>query len=145
MCEKEGVSVWLDHHDLIAGPLQEQIDRAIRLQDVVLLVLSEASVESDWVEHELEVAREKEKTEKRDVLCPVALDETWKAKMIPPIPTKTPHPRARAVAPRGIKFPIRSVSISQLGLSDKELYAAGFLTRRRRQSPQQDGSDSPVL
>ena len=57
------------------------MDRAIRINDVVLLVLSEASVKSDWVEHELRVARKKEKYEKCDVLCPVALDKAWKDKM----------------------------------------------------------------
>ena len=77
---EEGASVWLDRHDMVAGPLQKQVSRAIRLNDVVLLVLSEASVKSDWVENELDMARRKEKEEKRDVLCPVALDDAWKAK-----------------------------------------------------------------
>ena len=79
--EKEGAPVWLDRHDMVAGDLQKQVSRAIRLNDVVLLVLSESSVDSDWVEHELEMARKKEKDEGRDVLCPVALDGSWKAKM----------------------------------------------------------------
>lgn len=79
---EEGISVWLDKHDLLAGPLQRQIDRAIRLHDVVLLVLSEASIESDWVEHELTAARRKEKEQDRDILCPVALDEAWKDKVL---------------------------------------------------------------
>ena len=43
-------------------------------------MLSESSVDSDWVEHELEQARQKEKQEGRDVLCPVSLDNAWKAK-----------------------------------------------------------------
>ena len=41
-------------------------------------MLSEESVESDWVEWEVRKARELEKKEKRDVLCPVALDDAWK-------------------------------------------------------------------
>ena len=53
----------------------------MRLQDVVLLVLSESSINSDWVEHELEMARKKEKEEQRDVLCPVALDDSWREKV----------------------------------------------------------------
>ena len=61
--------------------MQRQVDRAIRINDVVLLVLSEASVNSVWVDHELRVAHKKEQEEKRDVLCPVALDEAWKDKM----------------------------------------------------------------
>lgn len=76
-----GASVWLDRQDAVAGPLKEQVGRAIRLNDVVLLVLSENSVDSDWVENELEMARKKEKDEKRDVLCPVALDDSWKGKI----------------------------------------------------------------
>ena len=58
--------------------METQIDRAIRLNPTVLLVLSENSVESDWVEWESAKARELEKELGRDVLCPVALDEAWK-------------------------------------------------------------------
>ncbi len=77
----EGANVWRDTHDMVAGDLEKQVDRAIRFNDVVVLVLSASSVNSDWVEHELEKALKKEKDEKRDVLCPVALDDAWKAKM----------------------------------------------------------------
>jgi hypothetical protein len=45
----------------------------------VLLVLSEHSLNSDWVEYEVRTARALEKEIRRDVLCPVALDETWKS------------------------------------------------------------------
>ena len=38
-------------------------------------------MKSDWVENELEIARKKEKEEERDVLCPVALDDSWKGKV----------------------------------------------------------------
>ena len=62
-----------------AGRLETQIDRAIRFNPTVLLVLSEHSVESDWVEWEVRKARELEKELKRDVLCPVALDAAWKS------------------------------------------------------------------
>jgi hypothetical protein len=77
----EGVNVWLDRHDMIAGTIQDQVWQAIRVHDVALLVLSESSVKSDWVENELDMARAKEKAEKRAVLCPVALDDAWKAKV----------------------------------------------------------------
>ena len=77
---EKGVSVWLDRHDSVAGPLQKQIDLAIGANNAVLLVLSEDSVESDWVEHEMKAARRIEKAEERELLCPVALDEAWKEK-----------------------------------------------------------------
>src|SRR5208282_5493394 len=76
-----GASVWLDRHSLVAGPLQKQVFRAIRLNDVVIVVLSRNSTKSDWVENELEMARRKEIDESRDVLCPIAIDDSWKTKM----------------------------------------------------------------
>ena len=58
---------------------EKQVGRAIRLQDIVLLVLSESSLGSEWVWQEIEWALEKEKKEKRDVLCPIAVDDAWKS------------------------------------------------------------------
>ena len=78
---KEGINTWLDRHDMVAGTIQDQVWRAIQLHHVVIIVLSRAAVESDWVENELDMAREKERAEKRAVLCPVALDDAWKAKV----------------------------------------------------------------
>lgn len=76
--DQRGIRYWLDVHDLKGGRLETQIDRAIRLNPTVLLVLSERSVESDWVEWEASKARDLERELKRDVLCPIALDDTWK-------------------------------------------------------------------
>jgi hypothetical protein len=73
-----GVRFWRDLHDATAGRLERQIDRAMRLNPTVVLILSEHSINSDWVEHEAASARELEKELKRDVLCPIALDDTWK-------------------------------------------------------------------
>lgn len=78
---KKEASVWLDRHDMVAGDIQKQVSRAVRLQDVVLLVLSEAALKSDWVAHELRAARKKEKEAKRDVLCPVSLDDSWNKRL----------------------------------------------------------------
>ena len=82
--QEAGASVWLDRHDMVAGDMNRQVLRELRLRDVVVLILSEASVKSDWVEHELKQARKKEKDEGRDVLCPIAVDDSWKAKMDEP-------------------------------------------------------------
>ena len=49
----------------------------------MLLVLSEQSLNSDWVEHEVRTARQLEKDMERDVLCPVALDNSWKSSRWP--------------------------------------------------------------
>lgn len=75
---EKGVRFWRDVHHATAGRLERQVDRAIRLNPTVLLVLSEHSVQSDWVQHEVRLARKLEVETKRDVLCPVALDDRWK-------------------------------------------------------------------
>lgn len=77
----EGVNVWLDRHDMVAGPIQDQVWRSIQLHHAVILVMSEDSTRSDWVENELDMARRKEKEEGRPVLCPIALDDAWKRKI----------------------------------------------------------------
>jgi TIR domain len=51
------------------------IDEAIRLHEKLLLVLSEYSIESDWVESEVEAAMERERRENRTILFPVRLDD----------------------------------------------------------------------
>ena len=76
---QKGVRFWRDIHDAKAGRLETQIDRAIRQNPTVLLILSKNSIKSDWVEHEVRKARELEKELGRDALCPVALDDGWKS------------------------------------------------------------------
>jgi hypothetical protein len=75
---QNGVRFWRDIHHAKAGRLETQIDRAIHLNDIVLLILSEHSTNSDWVEYEARKAREKERKSGKDALCPVALDDSWK-------------------------------------------------------------------
>ncbi len=75
---EKGIRFWRDVHQATAGRLDKVIDRAIRLNPTVLLVLSEHSLKSDWVEDEANRARELEKTLARDVLCPIALDDSWR-------------------------------------------------------------------
>jgi len=79
----KGVRYWRDIHDMKAGRMEKQIDRAIRQNPTLLLVLSEYSLNSDWVEHEVRKARGLEKDMGRDVLCPIALDDSWKSSRWP--------------------------------------------------------------
>jgi len=75
----KGIRFWRDVHDMKSGRMETQVDRAIRQNPTVLLILSEHSLQSDWVEHEVRTARGLEKEMERDVLCPVALDDSWKS------------------------------------------------------------------
>src|SRR5258706_2002746 len=67
---KKGVRFWRDVHDMKSGRIETQVDRAIRQNPTVLLILSDHSLGSDWVEHEVRTARGWEKEQKRDELCP---------------------------------------------------------------------------
>jgi uncharacterized protein YjbI with pentapeptide repeats len=75
---RKGIRFWRDVHDMKAGRIEKQVNRAIRQNPTVLLILSSSSLKSDWVEHEVRTARTLEKEIGRDVLCPVALDDSWK-------------------------------------------------------------------
>lgn len=72
-----GIRFWRDIHHLDAGPMEEQIHRALD-DRVALVVLSRASTQSDWVQHEVRHARELAKRQKRYTICPIALDDSWK-------------------------------------------------------------------
>jgi hypothetical protein len=57
--QNKGVRCWFAPHDFpIGGKILDEIDAAIRLRDKVLLIVSEHSIESDWVEDEVTKAFE---------------------------------------------------------------------------------------
>jgi uncharacterized protein YjbI with pentapeptide repeats len=76
---EKGIRFWRDTHDMKSGRIEKQVDRAMRQNPTVILILSENSTRSDWVEHEARLARDLEKELGRDVLCPIALDDSWKS------------------------------------------------------------------
>ena len=55
--QNNGVRCWFAPHDMpIGGKILDEIDAAIRLRDKVLLILSEHSIKSGWVEDEVSKA-----------------------------------------------------------------------------------------
>lgn len=75
--QDSGVRCWFAPEDLrIGDKTRVQIDESIRVYDKLLIILSEHSVESQWVEKEVESALEKERSQKRIVLFPIRLDDT---------------------------------------------------------------------
>ena len=80
---QSGIRYWRDIHDMTAGRIEKQIDRALHLNTTVLIILSEHSIKSDWAEHEVRTARGLEQELGRDVLCPIALDDGWKSSRWP--------------------------------------------------------------
>jgi hypothetical protein len=74
--QAKGVRCWFAPHDIKGGrKLHEQIDEAIRLHDRLLLILSEHSMSSEWVNTEIAKARKREVKEGKRVLFPVRLVE----------------------------------------------------------------------
>ncbi len=67
---------WFAPDDLKTGDrFQEHIEDSIRAFDKVMIVLSEASLQSRWVEREVNAAREREDREDRTVLFPIRIDD----------------------------------------------------------------------
>ena len=74
--QEVGISCWLDSKDLKIGDhIAVQINRAIQLTDKVLLILSEASVNSAWVRREVDVALKKEAQGNKTILFPIRIDD----------------------------------------------------------------------
>ncbi len=72
--QNKGVRCWYAPRDVKGGKkLHEQIDNAIQMQDRLLLFLSEASMNSEWVKTEISKARKREIREKRRMLFPLRL------------------------------------------------------------------------
>ena len=70
----KGVRCWYAPEEIQGGKkLHEQIDEAIGSYDKLLLILSEHSMNSDWVKTEIANARRQEVTQKRRMLFPLRL------------------------------------------------------------------------
>jgi uncharacterized protein YjbI with pentapeptide repeats len=87
--QDKGVRCWFAPHDLpIGAKTWDAIDEAIRLRDKLLLILSEASIASEWVEDEVSKAFAEERSRKETVLFPIRIDnavistaEPWAVKL----------------------------------------------------------------
>jgi hypothetical protein len=85
--QNSGVRCWFAPHDMPTGAkIWDAIDEAIKLRDKLLLILSETSIESDWVEDEVQKAFAEERDRKELVLFPVRIDDAV---------METPEPWAR--------------------------------------------------
>lgn len=74
--QANNVRCWFAPEDLkIGDKIRPVIDEKIRLHDKLLIVLSKNSVNSRWVENEVESALEKEEKSGKNVLFPVRIDD----------------------------------------------------------------------
>ena len=75
--QNRGVRCWFAPEDLRWGEkLRTGIDESIRKQDKLLLILSQGSISSTWVEQEVETALAKEHDEAHTIVLPIRLDDS---------------------------------------------------------------------
>lgn len=73
--QAEGIRCFYAPKDLrIGAPLRDALDSEVASGDFVIVVLSEHSIASAWVEHEVEAAFERERKENRTLLMPIMIN-----------------------------------------------------------------------
>ncbi len=74
--QHQGVRCWFAPEDLkIGDKFRMRIDESIRVYDKLMVVLTENSIRSPWVEEEVETALEKERKHNKPALFPIRLDD----------------------------------------------------------------------
>ncbi len=75
--QSKGVRCWFAPKDMkTSDKIRYRIDESIRLYDKLLLVLSQHSIKSSWVEFEVETALARENSRTPTVLFPIQLDSS---------------------------------------------------------------------
>ena len=70
-----GIKVWIDEAEInIGDSLTEKIGRAIESTDYIGVVLSHNSINSEWVQRELQIALQKEIKGKKVVVLPILIE-----------------------------------------------------------------------
>lgn len=77
--QQKEIRCWFAPEDLkIGDKIRPRIDRSIHLHDKLLIILSQHSIASTWVEKEVETAFDREARENKLVLFPIRLDDAVK-------------------------------------------------------------------
>lgn len=72
--QEAGVRAWFAPEDMRGGQrIIKQVDQAIQINDKLLIVLTENSINSRWVRREISQAMAREEAENRDLLFPIRL------------------------------------------------------------------------
>ena len=87
--QDKGVRCWFAPEDLPWGrKILDEIDKAIRVHEKLLLILSKYAIDSEWVEDEVTKAYAEERRRKQTILFPIRIDkavmeteEPWAVKL----------------------------------------------------------------
>ncbi|MEJ2169501.1 MAG: toll/interleukin-1 receptor domain-containing protein, partial [Desulfobacterales bacterium] len=75
--QREGIRCWIAPEEMKMGDaIRQEVDQMIRIQDKLLVVLSKFSIESAWIQKELQAALAEERNQDRAVLFPLRLDNS---------------------------------------------------------------------
>jgi hypothetical protein len=74
--QSKGIRCWFAPEDVLTDAIQDRIDESIRVYDKIVIVLSENSIQSQWIEQEVEMALAKEREQNKAVLFPIRVDNT---------------------------------------------------------------------
>jgi hypothetical protein len=73
--QKEGIRCWFAPEEMKMGDESRQrVNQQIRIHEKLLIVLSEFSIESAWIQQEVQAALEEERVRNRLVLFPIRID-----------------------------------------------------------------------
>lgn len=74
--QKEGIRCWFAPEEMKMGDKSRQrVNQQIRIHEKLLIVLSEFSIESAWIQQEVEAALAEERHRNRSILFPIRLDD----------------------------------------------------------------------
>src|SRR6266536_1385259 len=77
--QRKDIRCWFAPEDLkIGDEFRRRLDDSIRIYDKLLVILSQHSIDSSWVEYEVKKALKKEQDQGKPALFPIALDEAIK-------------------------------------------------------------------
>jgi hypothetical protein len=72
--QREGIRCWIAPEEMKMGDaIRQEVNQLIRIQDKLLVVLSKFSIESPWIQKELQAALAEERNQTRPVLFPLRL------------------------------------------------------------------------
>jgi uncharacterized protein YjbI with pentapeptide repeats len=75
--QKEGIRCWFAPEEMKMGDaFRQRVDQLIRITEKLLIVLSKFSIESTWIQEEVEAALAEERNRNRAVLYPIRLDNS---------------------------------------------------------------------
>jgi hypothetical protein len=74
---KNDLNAWIDSKKILVGDnILEGIGRALTTMDLLLFIVSHASLSSSWVKKELEYANAREVKQKEILILPFIIDDT---------------------------------------------------------------------